>query len=304
MAYYPIAAGHPDYSGNFIPTIWSDKLNFKFYDASCARAISNQNWEGEIKDQGDKVIINNIPSVTIRDYTKGQTLQHERPEADPTELLIDQGKYWDVVLDDVDKAQSMKGFVNTWSSDASEQMKIAIDTDAFASIYADVHASNTGNSAGRKSGDISLGATGSPVTVSKVNILDYIVDCGTVLDEQNVPEDGRWFVMPAWMCGMIKKSDLKDATLSGDGTSMMRNGRLGMIDRFELYRSNLLSTYTADTATRCLFGHPNAWTFASQITKVERLRSETTFGEILRGLNVYGFKVTYPAAMGMLYATK
>lgn len=97
---------------------------------------------------------------------------------------------------------------------------------------------------------------------------------------------------------------LKDASLSGDGTSIMRNGRLGMIDRFTLYSSNLLSTYSADSATRILFGHPYAVTFASQVTKMEDLRAESTFGTIVRGLNVYGYKTVKDTGLGLLYATK
>jgi hypothetical protein len=73
-------------------------------------------------------------------------------------------------------------------------------------------------------------------------VLNYIVDMGTVLDERNIPETGRWLVIPPWAAGMIKKSDLRNASISGDGSSLLRNGRLGMIDRFTLYASNLLPT--------------------------------------------------------------
>ena len=61
-----------------------------------------------------------------------------------------------------------------------------------------------------------------------------------MLDEQNIPEQGRWIVMPAWAAALIKASELRQAYLSGDQTSILRNGRLGMIDRFTLYVSNLL----------------------------------------------------------------
>ena len=261
-------------------------------------------YEGEIKNQGDKVIIRQHATITISDYVKGQSLQHQRPEAPNVELLIDKGKYFSLVLDDVDAVQSDLKLLDDWAMDAAEQMKITIDTDVLADVYADVHADNMGTAAGRKSESINLGTTGTPVTLTKVNVLDYLVDCGTVLDEQNVPEQGRWFVIPAWMAGLIKKSDLKDASMTGDATSAMRNGRLGIIDRFTLYTSNLLSTYSTDSATRCLFGHPKALTFATQLTKTEKLRAESTFGDIIRGLQVFGYEVIKPEAMGHLYAAK
>jgi hypothetical protein len=92
------------------------------------------------------------------------------------------------------------------------------------------------------------------------------------------------------MAARIKKSDLKDASLTGDAQTPLRNGRLGMIDRFTLYTSNLLPASGA-TYTKMYAGHNNGLTFASQISKVETMRSELTFGQIMRGLSVYGSKV-------------
>lgn len=303
-AVYPVAAGHPVYSGTFIPEIWSAILAEKLWDKVVFNEICNKNWEREVKDGGDTVIIRQRPTIVTKKYTKGQVLEDQHPEAEVIKLLIDNGRYFSVYLDDVDKAQADINQMMIWGEDGSTQLKIDTETEIFADIYADVHASNTGATAGLKSESFNLGATGSPVTVSKVNILDYLIDCGTVLDEQNVPDDGRWFIIPAWMAGMIKKSDLKDASLTGDSESPVRNGRLGRIDRFVLYSSNLLSTYDADSATRCLFGHPKAWTFASQIDKVDKRQPSDTFGEKLRALMVCGWKVTLPGAMGMLYAKK
>ncbi|MEF4262401.1 hypothetical protein U9Z10_23485, partial [Escherichia coli] len=143
--------------------------------------------------------------------------------------------------------------------------------------------------AGRISANINLGIAETPVSITKANVIDYLVDMGTVMDEANVPETGRKLVIPAWMAGLIKKSDLKDASLSGDSVSIARNGRLGMIDRFELYVSNLLPKTRANHYVFAI--HPKALSFATQLTKTESLRAESTFGNIMRGLMVYGRKV-------------
>ena len=113
-------------------------------------------------------------------------------------------------------------------------------------------------------------------------------------------------MVPPWVAGLVKKSDLRNASISGDGVSLMRNGRLGMIDRFTLYSSNLLPTATegSASATRIFGGHPHGLTFASQISKVETLRSESTFGTLLRGLQVYGAKVLDGIAITELYAVR
>jgi len=100
---------------------------------------------------------------------------------------------------------------------------------------------------------------------------------------------------------------LQDASLAGDGTSILRNGRIGSIDRFTIYMSNNLSKSTDGGAqvTNMIFGHMSGLTFASQLTKNEGpMRSEFTFGDKYRGLQVYGYKVVKKEAMGHFYAKK
>jgi len=254
---------------------------------------------------GDNVVIRTTPTITIRDYTIGGTLNYEEPTNPAVELPIDTGKYFAFRVDNVDEMQADIDIMDDWAGDAGEQMKIAVDLDVLAGIYSDVHAENKGLTAGRKSSSYNLGTTGSPVSLNKANVLDYIVDMGSVLDEQNVPESGRWLVLPAWVCGMIKQSDIKDASLSGDSTSILRNGRIGMVDRFMIYMSNNIAT-TSDGGTvyNIIAGHKAGLTFAAQMTKMETLPNPNSFGQLIRGLNVYGFKVVEGKYLTHLYAKK
>lgn len=297
MAVYPIATGHPDYSGTFIPEVWSGKLIENFYDATVLAAISNTDYEGEIRKYGDTVNIRTTPEIEIKEYKKGQTLELSKPEAPKIQLLIDQGEYFACVEDDVDKVQSDIAMMDMWTKDASERMKIRVDSKVLGSIAGDVAAINRGATAGRISKNINLGTAAAAVAITKSNVLDFIVDLGTVLDEANAPEDNRYLVIPAKMAGMIKKSDLRDASLAGDSTSIMRNGRLGMIDRFTLYMSHNLPN--TDGKFSIYAGHKMGLTFASQMTNMESLRAETTFGTVVRGLQVYGFKVVKPEALAL-----
>ena len=303
---YPHASGTVSYSGTFIPEIWSKKLIEKFYDATVLTAISNTDYEGEIRSQGDMVKIRTIPTLTINDYSSGQTLVNQRPESEIVELLIDKGKYWSAIVDDVQDIQADLELMNMWAGDASEQMKIRVDTEVLGSIVPDFAAENKGAAAGRISGNINLGATGAPLAVTTSNILDTILDMGQVLDEQNRPETGRFLVMPYWATTLLKKSDIKDASLTGDGSSPLRNGRVGMIDRFEIYQSNNLPKVVdgGNNAFNFIAGVKNGLTFASQLTKTESLRAESTFGNIMRGLQVYGYKVIDGKSLTAAYAYK
>ena len=300
---FPVAAGRTQYSGNFIPEIWSGKLQAKFYKTTVFSEISNNDWEGEISGQGDKVRIRTIPTITINDYAKGDNLTNQVPTSTPIELNIDKGKYFAVVLDDVDSVQTDIKLMDIFTNDATEQMKMAIDGLVLDGVKASAATANKGATAGAISGNLNLGTDAAPRAVTKANILDLILDAGQALDEQNVPETGRWLVIPSWMAAMIKNSDLKQAYLTGDQTSILRNGKLGMIDRFMVYVSNNLPK-TADGDSYVMAGTKDAITFASQMTNVETLRAQSTFGNIVRGLNVFGFSVVKPEALVNMIAVK
>lgn len=311
MAVYPLATGFPDLSGSsaYIPTLYASKLLIEFYKSTVFSEIANTDYEGQIKDQGDKVNIRMLPSITVRNHVKGQDLDYENPLPSYVSLNIDKGKYWAIDIDAVDEKQADIDYVTKWAVHASETLKISVDADVLGNIYDDVHASNAGATAGADSGNINLGTTDAVVGLTSSTIVNKIVDLGTVLDEQDVPEEGRWLVVPPWACGLIKQSDLKDASITGDATSPLRTGLIGMIDRFKVYRSRQLATAsdtsdgsTAVTATKMLFGHPSALTFASQMVKSETLPNPRAFGKLLRSLQVYGYKVVKPEAIGCLSA--
>ncbi len=302
---YPVNSANPSpaYSGTFIPEIWSGKIIEKFYASTVLAAISNTDYEGEISSYGDKVKIRTKPTITIRDYEAGLNLTAERPSSDIVELAIDKGKYFNCILDDVMAIQSDMDQMNMWSDDAGEQLKITIDRMVLLALLNGATAvTNRGLTAGAISASVNLGVTTAPVTLvprnptgGQVEVIDMIVRLGQVLDEQNIPEQGRWLVIPSWMSSMIKRSELRDASLTGDGSTILRNGRLGMVDRFTIYVSNLTPTGVSGGLAAgewaVFAGHAHGLTFASQMTKMETIRSESTFGNLLRGLQVFGYKV-------------
>ena len=365
------SSASPAYSGIFIPAIWSGKFVEKFYDATVLGAIASTDYEGEIRNFGDTVNIRTNPSITINAYTTDQVLSVQRPSSNLVTLSINQGAYFNTVLDDVFEIQADVDLLSNWADNASEQMKVYVDTlilavgsignqvaGATTFITASGGTQNLGYGAGRLSQSLNLGAStnssiyvgatkyyGAPLWLARAaqpgvtgtyygltptagsglyigaarGVLDFVIDCGLVLDEQRCPETGRWIVLPAWAAAMIKRSAFQQAYLTGDAVSIARNGRLGMIDRFTVYVSNLLpigsgagagTAGTSSSAAAALattlatgeyavyFGHSLGLTFASQMTKVETLRSESTFGTLMRGLQVWGFQVINPTIVG------
>lgn len=302
-------------SGSFIPTLWSAKLNQKFYKSTVFGEIANTSYEGEISGLGDKVVINNRPDITISDYQVGTSLSYQVPAPSTVELPIDRAKYFAFNVNDVVEHQAQPKLMDMFSDDAAMQMKIAIDTSVLLGtatkqgIWNDVPAANQGATAGAISGGYNLGTATAPVTLTASNVLATLTALAGVLDEQNIPETERWLLIDPLTRQILMQSNLAQAQFMGDDKSMVRNGKIGMIDRFTVYVTNNLpkaaatqdyfGAAAAGTAKRRLImaGHKSAVTFASQMTKMETVRNPSDFGDYVRGLNVYGYKTIIPTGL-------
>ena len=265
---------------NFIPEVFSKLLQAKFYKKSILPEISNTDYEGEISGQGDKVVIRTVPAVTINNYAG--TITTQELTTAKVEMLIDKSKYFSFKVDDVLAAQADINLLEGASTDAAEGMRIAVETEVLAGAI--------------------TGATtiGSQTTITAANILTNILTMSKQLDELNIPEEGRFIVLSPEFISLLKQSELRQAYLTGDGTSPLRNGLVGMVDRFRVFQSNMVYTAAsgADSGyTHVLAGHPKALSFASQFTNTETVRMESTFGDQVRGLKVYGSKVVTPDAL-------
>ena len=312
---------NPSYSGTFIPQLWSNKLNAKFYAHTMMTEIANTSWEGEIKNQGDTITIRTAPSITINDYAgAGTTLTSEVPVPVTVDMQIDKGKYFSVQVNDVLAHQADMDLMNMFTEDAAKQLKISIENEAFFQYFvtAGAAAANKGATAGAKSAGYNLGTDVAPIDqATPANVLKAILRMSATLDEQNVPEDGRWLIMSPFDRQLLMQTDIAQAYFTGDAASTVRTGKIGMLDRFTVYVSNLLpkgqaakalvpglsatssgATVSNAKARRMMVaGTSDACAFASQISKTEPLRNQTDFGDIVRGLAVYGRKVVKNEAL-------
>lgn len=301
---YPVATGSANYSStgtnnnsHFIPEIWSKKLLTKYYENCVYTEIANTDYEEEISGMGDKVHIRTVPDITINDYEKGQNLNYEEPESPPVSLAIDQGHYFAFKVNSIDKYQSDLNLMDEFSQDGAMKMKRRVDKNILGSVYAGASAFNSGANAGKDSASLNLGTSGSPLVITKANIVDILVErCGVCLDETDTPDEERFVVLPPSMCARIKTSELKDASLTGDGNSTLRTGKVGMIDRLHIYSSRNLNKTSG--VYDILFGHKSALSFAAQITEMETLPNPNDFGQLVRSLFVYGFDVLLDEQLG------
>lgn len=307
----------PAYSGSFIPTLWSGKLLAKFYANTMLSEVCNTDYEGELKNQGDSIRVRIAPDITIRDYEVGSNLSYEVPTPIYRDMQVDKGKYFGVQVNDVLAYQADIDLMNTFTEDAAKQLKIRIEDEVFFNSFVTEGpaAANEGATAGAISAAYNLGTDLAPV--ASTDVLNCILRMSTCLDEQNVPEDGRFLIISPYDRQLLMKSSLAQAYFTGDQSSVMRTGKIGMIDRFTVYVSNLLPRGAADkalvsgltdTATGATLtsalqrrvmvaGTKQAISFAMTVDKTEPLRNQADFGDIVRGLAVYGRKVMKPEAL-------
>jgi hypothetical protein len=322
-AVYPVQAPfntNPSYSGAFIPTLWSGKLLAKFYQNTMLSEVTNTDYEGELKNQGDTVRIRLAPSISISDYTVGQNLSYETPTPIFQDMQVNKGKYFGVQVNDVLAYQSDIALMNMFTEDAAKQLKIAIENEVFFNSFVTEGpaTANEGGTAGVISAAYNLGTDTTPIDqATPENVLKAILRMSTVLDEQNVPEDGRFLVISPFDRQLLMQSSIAQAYFTGDQSSVVRTGKIGMLDRFSVYVSNLLprgeagkalvpalsATSTGGAVSNAkarrmmVAGTKAATSFAMTINKTEPLRNQTDFGDIVRGLAVYGRKVVKPEAL-------
>lgn len=285
----------------FIPTIWSARLQGHLDKAHVYAKLVNRDYEGEIKNFGDKVKINQIGDITIRSYTKGSPIAD--PEAvDGTDVMleIDQAKYFNFAIDDIDNAQSNPKLMDEGMQRAAYGINDV--TDSYLAGLMAVGAINNGSN---------LGDDTTPLVPTASTAYDMLVDLATDLTEKNVPTVGRWVVVPAWFHGLL----LKDQRFVGNGTdynkALLEGGVVGVAAGMAVSISNNVpcTTTTVESVTtvskyKIIAGTNAAATFAEQILKNEPYRPEKSFSDAIKGLHVYGAKVTQGKSLSVLTVNK
>ena len=278
----------------FIPTVWAARLLVALEKALIygQADVSNRDYEGEIRESGNTVKIASIGDVSIGTYTKDTDIAD--PEVltdDDQSLLIDQSKYFNFYVDSVDRAQQNVNVLDEAMRRSAWSLREKADT-FLAGLMAT--AVETGNK---------IGSTSTPKVPTKDDAYEYLVDLGVLLDEGNVPTDGRFVIIPAWFHGLLLKDDrfVRSGTAAGD--RRLRNGEAGEAAGFAVLKSNNVPNATGEKY-KIIAGHSMATAYVEQILDVQTYKPEKRFGDAVKGLHVYGGKVVRPAALAMLIASK
>jgi len=278
---------------NFIPTLWSARLLAHLDKIHVYANLVNRDYEGEIRDFGDTVKINAIGDITVRDYTRNTDILSPEVLSNAQKTLeIDQAKYYNFQVDDVDAAQVKPKLMDAAMQRAAYGINDVADSYLAALLAAG--ATNAGSG---------LGNDTTPLVPTASTAYDMLVDLSVDLTEKNVPNAGRWVVVPAFFHGLL----LKDARFVGNGTdynkAIIEGGEVGVGAGFRIYVSNNVPN-TTGTKYKIVAGTAMGGTYAEQLLKTEAYRMEKRFADAIKGLHVYGAKVVKEEALSVLTVNK
>ena len=296
----------------FLPSIYSKKvLNF-FRKASVVEAITNTDYSGEISAYGDSVKIIKEPVISVYDYTRGSDTTQTKLTDQEVSLVVDSAKAFKFIVDDIESNMSHVNFKEVATSSAAYALRDSFDSSVIASMFSGVSSSAPDHVIGA---DAAAGTGGVAETTASVDLLgsddtgvdalDLMARMAKLLDEQNIPEEGRWFVAPPSFYEELSQSGSKLLSVDFNaGQGSIRNGLVssGKLRGFSMYKSNNIAA-TSTATGKCLAGHISSTATAQTIISTEVLRDPSSFGDIVRGLHVYGAKVLRDEALVSAFYT-
>jgi hypothetical protein len=290
----------------FLPSVYSKKvLNF-FRKASVVEAITNTDYAGEISAFGDSVKIIKEPVISVSDYTRGSDTTATKLTDEELTLVVDSAKAFKFIVDDIETNMSHVNFKEVASSSAAYALKDSYDAAVIATMFSGISSSSPDHVLGSDNAtDLAAGTfdgTGNldiGFGTSEHDPLDVMARMSRLLDEQNVPEEGRWFVASPDFYEVLGQASSKLLSVDFNaGQGSIRNGLVssGKLRGFDMYKSNNIAS-TSNAAGKCMAGHISAVATANTILSTEVLRDPSSFGDIVRGLHVYGAKVLRSEAL-------
>ena len=284
----------------FLPKVYSKQvLNF-FRKASVAEAITNTDYAGEIANFGDTVRIIKEPVISVDQYERGQDITATKLTDQEVTLIVDIANAFKFIVDDIETQMSHVNFRDVATSSAAYALRDAFDTGVIATMFSGVSSSSPDHVLGSDNAtDLAAGTfdgTGNldiGFGTDEHDPIDVMAKMARLLDEQKVPEEGRWFLASPDFYEVLSQSASKLLSVDYNaGQGSIRNGLVssGKLRGFNMYKTNNIAD-TSNAAGKCLAGHISSTATAQTITSTEVLRDPDSFGDIVRGLHVYGAKV-------------
>src|SRR5829696_210892 len=263
---------------DFIPTVWASRLLVALEKTLVygQQDVCSRDYEGQIREAGNTVKIASIGDVLIGDYVKDTDISDPEALTDTEQtLLIDQAKYFNFYVDSVDRAQQNVNVLDEAMKRSAWALREKADTYLAGVMEAAVSAGNK------------IGSPTTPKVPTKDDAYEYLVDLGVLLDESDVPIDGRYVIVPAWYHGLLLKDERFVRAGTARSDAALANGEVGEAAGFRILKSNNVPN-TAAAKYKIIAGHSVATSYVDQIVDLQTYKPEKRFGDAVKGLHVYG----------------
>jgi hypothetical protein len=278
-------------SGNWLPAIYSQKVQKFFRTASVIEDITNTDYAGEIENFGDTVNIIKEPTISVASYSRGSAINIQNLADDQLQLVVDQANAFAFKVDDIEERQAHVNWEALATSSGAYALKDSYDGNVIAAMV-----SGAGTTVGSDGSGTDTG-----FGTSEEDPANILANAAKRMHGADVPTDNRWFLGTPEFYEQLGNSSAKlmDASVTGDGKSPLRNGNVleGQVNGFKLYMTNNFAASTTSNYYKVLYGHMSSTATANAIAKTEVVRDPDSFADIVRGLHVFGRKVLRSTAL-------
>lgn len=261
---------------HFQRTVWSKKIQTALDTITGLKNHSDYEFEGEIQ-YAKEVKILGVVRPTIRTYVPGTPITLEVPTDSSQMLQINQLRYFNFAVEDVDKAQSQPGLMDKLTSEAGKGL--AEEADKY--IASIVKAGVEGNT-----------IASADATITKANAISTLEDALAVLYGNNVKttEELHFEVTPK-VFTLLRQSLTE---LFTENVEMSKKGYVGRYGNALISVENNLPETTTGNKKILILRTKKAIAYVGQIDKTEAYRPENAFQDAIKALYVFGAKVVRP----------
>ncbi len=264
---------------NFIPSVWSEAINRGLERACVFVEDCNRQYEGDVSKQGDSVHILGVGKPTIRTLERsnasGEIAAAEEVADSSVILNINQIRYFNYKIGDIDKAQAVNGVMEALSEETSEGIANAMDKYVADFI----------------SGASKLNA--AAVAVTKDNVLDILDNAILYLQEKDVSfANGNVSVTLSPRFYKLFKQAYIDKNTNNTGD--LKNGNICMYGNVRVKLSNNVNKTNSGAEDNIMMRTKRAIAFVNPLTHTEAYRPEKSFADAVKGYVLFDGKIVRP----------
>ena len=271
---------------NFIPTVWNESIERELERLCVFAEDCNRSYEGSVKSKGESVKILGVGKPTIKSVAKAAKNNDidgpEEVEDTSVIMVIDQIRYFNYMIGDIDKAQAQNGVMDALNLETSEGLANEVDKH-IAGLAIDSNVKKVNETVPVVTADKSAG---------EGYVLDILDKAIEKLYENDVKATTEIVctVSPRFFTRLKKAY----AELDTDNSNLLKNGRVGKYGNVTIKMSNNVHRTDNGNVDNIMIRTKRAIAYVNALTHTEAYRPEKKFADAVKGFILFGAKVVRP----------